>query len=104
MLLFLTNSKKATSPKKIFIFSILLLLILLFEWFLNHPALRYGGFTLIALSIYIPLSLYMVGKLNFNLKLKKKITFLICLSFAFFLLRMSTEYLKNIRNITTTLL
>ena len=51
---------------------------------MNHPALRYGGFTLIALSIYIPLSLYMVGKINFNLKLKKKITFLICLSFAVF--------------------
>ena len=63
------------------------MLSLLFEWFLNHPALRYGGFTLIALSIYIPFSLYMECKLNLNLKLKKKITFLICLSFAFFSLK-----------------
>ena len=51
---------------------------------MNHPALRYGGFTLIALSIYIPLSLNMVGRLNLNSKLKKKFTFLICLSIAFF--------------------
>ena len=65
---------------------------------MNHPALRYGGFTLIALSIYIPISLYMEGKLNLNFKLKKKITFLICLSFVFFSLknvdRIFKEYKK----------
>ena len=72
---FLANSKKATSTKKNFYLFYFILLILLVEWFLNHPALRYGGFTLIALSIYIPLSLYMVSKINFNLKLKKRLLF-----------------------------
>ena len=46
----------------------------LIEWFLNHPALRYGGFTLIALSIFIPLSIFFESRLNSNLKLKNKIT------------------------------
>ena len=85
--IFLTNFKKAKYPKKNFILFYIVLVNLLFEWFLNHPALRYGGFTLIALSIYIPFSLYMEGKLNLNFKLKKKITFLICLSFVFFSLK-----------------
>ena len=85
--IFLTNFKKAKYPKKNFILFYIVLVNLLFEWFLNHPALRYGGFTLIALSIYIPFSLYMECKLNLNFKLKKKITFLICLSFAFFSLK-----------------
>ena len=85
--IFLTNFKKAIYPKKNFFLFYIVLLSLLFEWFLNHPALRYGGFTLIALSVYIPFSLYMEGKLNLNFKLKKKITFLICLSFAFFSLK-----------------
>jgi len=83
----LTNFKKATYSKKNFILFYIVVVSLLFEWFLNHPALRYGGFTLIALAIYIPFSLYMEGKLNLNFKLKKKITFLICLSFVFFSLK-----------------
>ena len=83
----LTNFKKAEFHKKNFYIFYFVILALLFEWFLNHPALRYGGFTLIALSIYIPLSLYMEGKLNLNFKLKKKVTFLICLSFVFFSLK-----------------
>ena len=31
--------------------------ILLVEWFINHPALRYGGYILIALITFIPISL-----------------------------------------------
>ena len=64
-----------------------MLLILLLEWFLNHPALRYGGFTLIALSIFIPLSLFIENRLNLNFKLKKKITSLIFISFTIFLFK-----------------
>ena len=35
------------------------------EWFMFHPALRYGGYHLFALAMYIPLSIYF-GKYNFN--------------------------------------
>ena len=54
------------------------------EWFLNHPALRYGGFTLIALSFFIPLSLFIESRLNLNSKLKNKISFLIFISLLIF--------------------
>ena len=57
-LIFLINFKKKNYPKKNFYLFYIVLLSLLFEWFLNHPALRYGGFTLIALSIFIPLSIF----------------------------------------------
>ena len=86
-LIFILKFKKVKLSKKNFYLFYATVLLLLLEWFLNHPALRYGGFTLIALSIYIPLSLYMESKLKLNFKLKKKITFLICISFAFFSLK-----------------
>tara|TARA_B100001057_G_scaffold204488_1_gene205174 strand:- start:2406 stop:4058 length:1653 start_codon:yes stop_codon:yes gene_type:complete len=83
-LTFLIKHKNEKLPKKNFYLFYFFLIILLIEWFLNHPALRYGGFTLIALCIFIPLSFYIEKSLNFNLKLKKNITFLIFISFIFF--------------------
>ena len=44
----------------------IILLILLFEWFYNHPALRYGGYCIISLIIFIPLS-----KIIENIKITK---------------------------------
>ena len=85
--IFLIRFKKTKLPKKNFYLFYTAVLLLLFEWFLNHPALRYGGFTLIALSIFIPLSIFIERRLNLNLKLKKKIIFLIFLSFSIFLLK-----------------
>tara|TARA_Y100000590_G_scaffold469338_1_gene656346 strand:+ start:1393 stop:1839 length:447 start_codon:yes stop_codon:yes gene_type:complete len=44
------------------------LFLLLLEWFLNHPSMRYGGFVLIALPIFI----FTSKKLElYNLKKKK---------------------------------
>ncbi len=91
----LTSSQKSKFPKKNFSLFYSVLLILLFEWFWNHPALRYGGFTLIALSIFVPLSLYMEGKLNLNINLKKRITFLICVSFIFFSFKNANRIFKE---------
>ena len=34
----------------------IVLIILFIEWFYNHPALRYGGYYIIAILIFIPLS------------------------------------------------
>ena len=70
-------------------------MLLLIEWFLNHPALRYGGFTLIALSIFIPLSVFIESRLNLNSKLKKKITFLIFISFFIFSLKNIDRIIKE---------
>ena len=82
--IFLIKFKKEKFPKKNFYIFFIVVLLLLLEWFLNHPALRYGGFTLIALTVFIPLSIFIEGRLNSNSKLKKKIIFLIFISFTIF--------------------
>ena len=79
--IFLINLKKTQFPKKNFYLFYIIVLLLMLEWFLNHPALRYGGFTLIALTVFIPLSIFIEGRLNLNSKLKKKITSLVLISF-----------------------
>ena len=83
-LIFILKFKKVKLSKKNFYLFYATVLLLLLEWLLNHPALRYGGFTLIALSIFIPLSIFFESRLNLNLKLKNKIIFLILLSFTVF--------------------
>ena len=37
----------------------LILILLFIEWFYNHPALRYGGYCLIALILFIPTSIFL---------------------------------------------
>ena len=48
------------------------------EWFLNHPALRYGGYAIIAIALILPFSLYLnKNKLSLRQVIKK--TFIILL-------------------------
>ena len=68
------------------------------EWFLNHPALRYGGYTILALLAFIPMSFYLS---NFNHVFKvfsKKFQFIILLSVIIFVsknaIRINSENLK----------
>tara|TARA_Y100000992_G_C21269667_1_gene495938 strand:- start:86 stop:1795 length:1710 start_codon:yes stop_codon:yes gene_type:complete len=50
----------------------LVILLLFFEWFYNHPALRYGGYSLIVLLIAIPVSNYLYSKqIQLNVFLKR---------------------------------
>ena len=75
---------KATSNFKFFYF---LVLLLFFEWFYNHPSLRYGGYTLLALIFFIPVSVFL-SNFNYSLsKLKKKILFLFILTTFVFISR-----------------
>ena len=64
-----------------YIYLIYLILIALgIEWFYNHPALRYGGYSLIAALIFLPCSIVIANKLNLkdkNLKNKFYILLLI---------------------------
>ncbi len=55
------------------------ILILFIEWFINHPALRYGGYILIALITFIPISLVLEknSKKNSNSLVKFKVLILI---------------------------
>ena len=48
-----------------------LILLLFFEWFLQHPSLRYGGYIIISLIFFIPLSFFLSKyKTQDNFKLK----------------------------------
>ena len=75
---------------------LILLLILLFEWFYNHPALRYGGYVLIGLIIFIPLAKKIEQYKNSFDQVSKKIYFLIMLVFIIFLARNVTRIFKEI--------
>jgi len=67
-------------------------LILSFEWFYNHPAFRYGGYYLLCIIFFVPISYYLSTlKLNF-FKKKNTIFYLIIFSFLIF-------EIKNIKRI-----
>ncbi len=48
-----------------------IIFFLFLEWFYNHPALRYGGYHLIAILIFLPLSFYL-EKISFYDSINKK--------------------------------
>ena len=60
------------------------ILLLFIEWFLYHPALRYGGYIIISLIFFVPLS-YFLSKYEFTKKFKFKVTVLILLGISIFL-------------------
>ena len=76
--LFRYNQFKTKVKKHNYKFFYLLILLLTLEWFCNHPALRYGGYTLLALIFFIPVSIYL-SKYKFEYLAIKKKTYLILL-------------------------
>ena len=58
-------------------------IIIFFEWFYNHPSLRYGGYSLIALIIFIPFSIFFSRFVSIKF-FKEKIIVLIILSLVIF--------------------
>ena len=73
---FYSKKKNKKNFKKEIVYIYLTIIILLIEWFTNHPALRYGGYSLIALSFFIPFSL-VLEKYKNRINLIKKKTFVI---------------------------
>ena len=70
------------------------LIIYFFEWFYNHPALRYGGYHLIALSFFIPTAILLSGqKFKFS-KYKRQVHLLIIISIIIF----TTRNINRINN------
>ena len=83
---YLRPLQKKNKIKNIIKFKFFYLMVIFFalEWFINHPALRYGGYTLLALLLFIPTSVYL-SNFKYNLiNLKKKITVLLVLSLVIF--------------------
>ena len=90
ILFFFFFFKKKINPKKYkrnFWPIYFILLILFFEWFYFHPALRYGGYHLIALLLFIPFSIYFENLVNISNKNIKRFKVFIILIFLIFLTR-----------------
>jgi hypothetical protein len=51
--LFFYSKKKKKVEKRKTLLAYLILLVFFVEWFLNHPSMRYGGFVLFALPVFI---------------------------------------------------
>ena len=75
-----------------------LIFCLFIEWFLNHPSLRYGGYTLIALLFFLPISSFLNKFTVYSELFKKKLLFLVILSFGIFItkniLRINDEMIR----------
>ncbi len=83
------GTKKINNKDNKYYLAYFLSLFFLVEWFLNHPAMRYGGYVLVALPFFIFTSKYL-EKFRFN---KKKIYF------GSLILIILTISVFNIRNI-----
>ena len=61
--------------------------MLFVEWFLNHPALRYGGYILITLLMILPLSLILERYKNFYEIILKKTIIVVIITVVIFSFR-----------------
>ena len=87
LLTFYNKSRTTIKLHKNNLIIYLFILILFFEWFYNHPALRYGGYCLFVLLIFYPYSLILNSFNNKYKNLKRKFLILICISFVIFISR-----------------
>jgi len=93
---FSKKTNKSSNPK--FWLLYLIIIFLTVEWFYLLPTLRYGGYHLIALLLFIPLSIHL-SKYSINTKiLKKKIFFIIFLTIIIFLSRNISRINKEYHN------
>ena len=64
-----------------------LIIILFFEWFYNHPSLRYGGYSIIAALFFVPISIKLsTYQFRYN-KFKNVLIIFIILNYSIFLIR-----------------
>jgi hypothetical protein len=83
--------------KKKIIFLYFILILFFIEWFYNHPALRYGGYHLIALLIFIPFALFLDNKVNFDKKLYIRIIAILAIILIIFLTKNVIRIGKEIK-------
>ena len=87
---------KKIDISKFVLFTYLILITILFEWFYNHPALRYGGYSVITLLIFIPFSFYL-DEINISFEKYSKIALiLVLISFSVFEIRNYTRIVNEI--------
>ncbi len=85
IILIVFKSKKKFSSKNFkgenFIY--IIILILFFEWFYNHPTLRYGGYQLFCLLLFLPVS-NILSRRHHNSKILLKTNVLLLISITIF--------------------
>jgi len=79
------------------LFTYIFIIILFFEWLYNHPALRYGGYSIIALLFFIPVSIILETKKISILKINKYLFVLIFLTISIFFIRNIYRIEKEIK-------
>ena len=86
-LTFHTKKKNTSRINNNILLLLLFLVMLFFEWFYNHPSLRYGGYTLIASIFFIIASIKFESFVIDKNKIKKKFIYLVAFSFLIFFCR-----------------
>ena len=97
--IFFKSNSKNNQIRRNNVYLIYLTIIILYaEWLFNHPALRYGGYILIALIVIIPISIKLEKYNNSIKEITKKTTVLIFITIVVFssrnLLRIDNEIEK----------
>ena len=94
-LTFFSKSKKQTENIRSYKIIFAIIFLLFIEWFVKHPAFRYGGFCLLALLIYLPVSILLE---KFDQKdLKKKFISLIIITIFIFVGRNVSRLTQEIK-------
>ncbi len=103
IILFKSKNKKNHNPQTKYLLFYLSVIILFLEWLYNHPSLRYGGYAVISLMFFIPISLYLEKFELDPATVKRKVYFLLILSALIFfsknLNRINNEYKKYNYNV-----
>ena len=80
------NNKKIFNKKILFFYSIILIIFLI--WFMKHPQLRYGGYSILFFTLSIPLAIFF-SKFKNTKNFKKR----------FSLLALSVIIIFNVKNL-----
>ena len=94
-LIFYSKLKHVTKNNKYIFYIYLFVIILFLEWFYNHPALRYGGYCIIAILIFFPISLILEKYKNSDKNLKIKFLSIITIVFIIFFTRNFTRIIEE---------
>ena len=86
-LIFNSKQKKQMKNTNLLFFVYPIIIILLIEWFVNHPSLRYGGYSLVALTLLVPFSFKLDTNKLSHKKIKKNTIIILLIGISVFCLR-----------------